>query len=102
LKIVPSANFHTQEAPVSSRNTTDQTTDIDLGTYIYLTGFTLGHDYEWSMEVDTTINWLRCRLLLDLQRQTVRGFQLWVWLAIPDPDAIEIPQRSSSKPNFRG
>jgi hypothetical protein len=57
LKIVPPANFHTQGGAGSSRNTTDQTTDIDLGTYIYLTGFTLGHDYEWSMEVDTTINW---------------------------------------------
>jgi len=57
LRIVPPANFHAQGGAGSSRNTTDQTTDIDLGTYIYLTGFTLGHDYEWSMEVDTTINW---------------------------------------------
>jgi hypothetical protein len=57
LVIVPSANFHTQKGAGSSNGTTDQATDIDLGTYIYLTGFTLGHDYEWSMEVDTTINW---------------------------------------------
>lgn len=57
LKIVPAANFHTQAGAGSSKSTTDQTTDIDLGTYIYLTGFTLAHDYEWSMEVDTTINW---------------------------------------------
>jgi hypothetical protein len=33
------------------------TTDIDLGTFIYLTGFTLSHDYEWHQEVDLTINW---------------------------------------------
>ncbi len=55
LVIVPPANFHkTNNTP---QNTSDQTTDIDLGTYIYLTGFTLGHDYEWSQEVDVTINW---------------------------------------------
>lgn len=35
----------------------DQVSDLDLGTYIYLTGFTLGHDYEWSREVDVTVNW---------------------------------------------
>jgi hypothetical protein len=57
LEIVPASNFHVQPGAGSSKNTTDQTTDIDLGTYIFLTGFTLGHDYEWSMEVDTTINW---------------------------------------------
>jgi hypothetical protein len=57
LEIVPAANFHRLAELSLSRNTTDQTTDIDLGTYIFLTGFTLSHDYEWSMEVDTTINW---------------------------------------------
>jgi hypothetical protein len=56
LVVEPAANFHAQ-APASPRNNTDQTTDVDLGSYIYLTGFTLSHDYEWSLEVDTTINW---------------------------------------------
>jgi hypothetical protein len=56
LVVEPSANFHAQAAP-APKNTTDQTTDVDLGSYIYLTGFTLSHDYEWSLEVDTTINW---------------------------------------------
>jgi hypothetical protein len=55
LEVEPAGNFHVQAA--SPRNTTDQTTDVDLGSYIYLTGFTLGHDYEWSLEVDTTVNW---------------------------------------------
>lgn len=55
LVVEPAANFHAQPAP--PKNTTDQTTDVDLGSYIYLTGFTFSHDYEWSMEVDTTINW---------------------------------------------
>ena len=57
LVVEPAANFHTQAAPASPKNTSDQTTDVDLGSYIYLTGFTLGHDYEWSLEVDTTVNW---------------------------------------------
>ena len=57
LVVEPAANFHAQAAPASPKNTTDQTTDVDLGSYIYLTGFTLSHDYEWSLEVDTTINW---------------------------------------------
>jgi hypothetical protein len=57
LVVEPSANYHVQAAPASPRNTTDQTTDVDLGSYIYLTGFTLSHDYEWSLEVDTTVNW---------------------------------------------
>ena len=56
LVIEPAANFHAQ-TPASPKNTTDQTTDMDLGSYIYLTGFTFSHDYEWSIEVDTTINW---------------------------------------------
>jgi len=55
LVIEPAANFH--EQPASPKSTTDQTTDVDLGSYIYLTGFTFSHDYEWSIEVDTTINW---------------------------------------------
>ena len=55
LEVEPAGNFHVQ--PASPKNTTDQTTDVDLGSYIYLTGFTLSHDYEWSLEVDTTINW---------------------------------------------
>ncbi len=57
LVVEPAANYHVQAAPASPRNNTDQTTDVDLGSYIYLTGFTLGHDYEWSLEVDTTVNW---------------------------------------------
>lgn len=51
VRIVPASAFH---ALGGAGNTVS---DIDLGTYIYLTGFTLGHDYEWSLEVDTTINW---------------------------------------------
>jgi hypothetical protein len=57
LVVEPATNYHVQAAPNSPQNTTDQTTDVDLGNYIYLTGFTLGHDYEWSLEVDTTVNW---------------------------------------------
>jgi hypothetical protein len=51
LRIVPPTNFH------AAGTGSAQVTDLDLGTYIYLTGFTLGHDYEWSMGISTTINW---------------------------------------------
>lgn len=29
----------------------------DLGTFVFLTGFTLASDYEWSQRVETTIKW---------------------------------------------
>jgi hypothetical protein len=49
LRIVPAMAFHRVSGP--------QVSDLDLGTYVYLTGFTIGHDYEWSREVDVTVNW---------------------------------------------
>jgi hypothetical protein len=55
LRSIPDSRFRTTGS--STAPTGDQTSDIDLGTYVFLTGFTLGHDYEWSMQVDTTINW---------------------------------------------
>jgi hypothetical protein len=55
LRIVPSSQYHTTNH--SAQPGGDQTTDIGLGTYVYLTGFTLGHDYEWSEGVSVTINW---------------------------------------------
>ena len=55
LRIVPSSQYHTTNN--STKPGGDQTTDIDLGTYVYLTGFTLGHDYEWSENLSVTINW---------------------------------------------
>jgi len=55
IMIVPKSAYHTK--PGTPNAGSDQVTDIDLGTYIYLTGFTLGHDYEWNLGVSTTINW---------------------------------------------
>ncbi len=55
LRVVPQSQYH--NAGGASRPGGDQETDLDLGTYIYLTGFTLGHDYEWSLGVSMTINW---------------------------------------------
>jgi len=55
LRSIPQSGFRTTAS--STAPTGDQTSDINLGTYVFLTGFTLGHDYEWSMQVDTTINW---------------------------------------------
>ena len=35
----------------------DKVADVDFGPYIFLTGFTFGHDYEWKWSAETTINW---------------------------------------------
>jgi hypothetical protein len=55
LRSIPGTGFRTTGS--STTPTGDQTSDLDLGTFVFLTGFTLGHDYEWNLEVDTTINW---------------------------------------------
>jgi hypothetical protein len=55
LRIVPPSQYHTTNNAAKPGG--DQTTDIDLGAYVYLTGFTLGHDYEWSENVSVTVNW---------------------------------------------
>jgi len=83
LKVVPNANFHRLQGSNPPGNTSDQTTNIDLGTYIYLTGFTLGHDYEWKMEVDTTINWcvVGCSSTYDVQLYA--GFNYGFGLRFP-------------------
>jgi hypothetical protein len=61
----------------------DQVSDLDLGTYIYLTGFTLGHDYEWSREISTTINWciVGCSSTYDLK--VYAGFNYGFGLRFP-------------------
>ena len=46
-----------QHIPAATLAGADHFTETDLGTYIYLTGFTLGKDYEWSQGVSTTIKW---------------------------------------------
>ncbi len=55
LRVVPKSSYHSQSS--SSGPGGDQVSNIDLGTYTFLTGFTLGHDYEWNREVDVTVNW---------------------------------------------
>ncbi|MGD0095833.1 MAG: hypothetical protein ABSB60_05020 [Terracidiphilus sp.] len=57
LRIVPATSYRSQSGG-GQKSAPDQPVDIDLGTYIYLTGFTLGHDYEWSMNVSITINYV--------------------------------------------
>ena len=55
LRVIPQSKFKpTGGAPPPAG---DQVTDLDLGEYTFLTGFTLGHDYEWSLTISTTINW---------------------------------------------
>jgi hypothetical protein len=55
LKMVPAAelrHFGASTAPAG-----DKAADLEMGPYIFLTGFTIGHDYEWSWGVSITINW---------------------------------------------
>jgi hypothetical protein len=55
FRVEPSSKYQpTSGAPPSGG---ESVTDLNLGTYYFLTGFTLGHDYEWSLTVSTTINW---------------------------------------------
>lgn len=53
LKVVPSHPVGLTKTPEA-----DRVADVDLGTNIFLTGFTLGHMvYEWKWSAETTINW---------------------------------------------
>jgi hypothetical protein len=85
LVVVPASNFHSHPGS----GTAAQNTDIDLGTYIYLTGFTLGHDYEWSMEVDTTINWCVIGCSSTYSVQLYAGFNYGFGLRFPIQTQLE-------------
>ena len=54
LKVVPPAAPHPSGGSAPGG---DKAADFDMGPYIFLTGFTVGHDYEWSWGVSVTINW---------------------------------------------
>jgi hypothetical protein len=54
LKIVPGSELHLAG---SGPPRGDQTADLNMGPYIFLTGFTIGHDYEWQWGVSISINW---------------------------------------------
>ncbi len=54
LKVVPSSALHLAS---SGQPRGDQTADLNMGPYIFLTGFTIGHDYEWNWGVSISINW---------------------------------------------
>jgi hypothetical protein len=54
LKVVPSSALHLAG---SGQPRGDQTADLTMGPYIFLTGFTIGHDYEWNWGVSISINW---------------------------------------------
>jgi len=55
LKMVSSAELHHFAASTAPAG--DKAADLEMGPYVFLTGFTLGHDYEWSWGVSITINW---------------------------------------------
>jgi len=52
LKVVPNHPAGLTKTPEA-----DKVSDVDFGPYIFLTGFTFGHDYEWKWSAETTINW---------------------------------------------
>lgn len=60
-----------------------QTTDIDLGTYIYLTGFTIGNKYEWSHNFSITINWCLVGCSSTYSVEPHAGFQYGFGLRFP-------------------
>ena len=55
LKVVPAAALHHPTGSAATGG--DKAADYEMGPYIFLTGFTIGHDYEWSWGVSVTINW---------------------------------------------
>lgn len=54
LKVLPGSALHLNP---SSAPAGDKAADLELGPYYFLTGFTIGHDYEWNWGVSITINW---------------------------------------------
>jgi len=54
LKIVPASDLHLNGSGAPHG---DQTADLNMGPYYFLTGFTIGHDYEWQWGVSVSINW---------------------------------------------
>jgi len=52
LKVVPARSLALSTSP-----TGDKVVDVDLDRYIFLTGFTISHDYEWHWGAEVTIDW---------------------------------------------
>src|SRR5579863_1606024 len=54
LKVVPGSALHLTG---SGQPRGDQSADLNMGPYYFLTGFTISHDYEWNWGVSISINW---------------------------------------------
>jgi hypothetical protein len=54
LKVVPASALHPNASPAPAG---DKAADLTLGPYYFLTGFTIGNDYEWNWGVSITIDW---------------------------------------------
>ncbi len=54
VKVIPSS-----QSPLtgSAGPGGSKTAELNMGPYIFLTGFTIGHDYEWQWGVSVSINW---------------------------------------------
>jgi hypothetical protein len=54
LKVIPESALHLSGSGPPRGN---QTANLNMGPYYFLTGFTIGHDYEWQWGVSVSINW---------------------------------------------
>lgn len=54
LKVVPAGSLHLDGSAGSGG---DKIGNVALGPYYFLTGFTIGHDYEWNWGAQITIPW---------------------------------------------
>jgi hypothetical protein len=81
----PATKFHVLPRLIvgGERQGVAKETDIDLGTYIYLTGFTLGRDYEWSWGDSVTINWCVVGCSQTYSVNLYAGLQAGVGLRFP-------------------
>lgn len=53
LRVIPGSELHLN----ASAPAVDKAADLALGPWYFLTGFTIGHDYEWNWGATVTINW---------------------------------------------
>ena len=57
--------------------------EYDIGSYVFLAGFTLGKEYEWKQRVDTTIKWCFVGCKKHYYAELFAGFEYDFGLRIP-------------------
>lgn len=79
------AQGRTPKAPGAAAKTAsgDFSRDFDIDTHIFLTGFTLGKDYEWKQRVETTIKWCAIACKKTYYGELSAGFNYGFGLRFP-------------------